>query len=258
MVIINLAMKPTAAPLGIFIQPSQVQMLQTPLSNLTDDQDGRRSSGSETASDGTTAIDSWSDGFSMLILSLSFFCSKLTSWMNPASIIIIILLTLNLVKGLDDGHLLGELRDLFTMLWDRHRSLGRQERVVETQAHRSTNEEVKTEAPYKKGKDSESETRLSSIDKKTVRQAVKQLAEDRVNCPPDPAQEGRERTKEPIEIDNNGQISSTNKAVDASQKEKPKHFENPSASEQIRVLTESEKTQKSKITNDQVKSQSNK
>lgn len=65
-------------------------------------------------------IDFWSDGFLMLILFLLFFCFKLILWMNFVFIIIIILLIFNFVKGFDDGYLLGELRDLFIMLWDRY------------------------------------------------------------------------------------------------------------------------------------------
>ncbi|OWZ70288.1 hypothetical protein AYX14_04321 [Cryptococcus neoformans] len=195
----------------------------------------------------------------MLILSLSFFCSKLTSWMNPASIIIIILLTLNLMKGLD-GHLWRELMGRSTTLWDRNGSLGREERVVETQAHRNTNEEtlVESETPTKEGKKNEPETRPSSIDKEIVGQVTKRLAEDSAKRPGDPGQEARERIKEPAEICNNGQISSADKTVRSSQKERTKRLENSSASKQIRVLTESEKAQKSKTTNDQVKNQSSK
>ncbi|KIR32062.1 hypothetical protein I352_05691 [Cryptococcus deuterogattii MMRL2647] len=113
LVIINLAMKRPASPLGI-IRPPQTQMLQSPLSNLTDDQDSRSNS-SRTLPDGTIAIDSWNDGFSMLIISLSFFCSKLTSWMNPASIIIAFLLILNLVKSFN-CHLRRKLRERSTTL----------------------------------------------------------------------------------------------------------------------------------------------
>lgn len=223
MVIINLAMKLAAVPPGIFIQPpqTQMQMQPPPLSNFTNDRDAS-SSGSKVASDGTTAINSWNEGFSMLILSLSFFCSKLTSWMNPASIIIIILLTLNLMNGLD-GHLWRELMSRPTTLWDRNGSLGQEERVVETQARRNTNEEtlVESETPTKEGKKNESETRPSSIDKEIVEQVTKRLAEDSAKRPRDPGQEARERIKEPAEI-------------------------------------ESEKAQKSKTINDQVKSQSSK
>lgn len=147
-----------------------------------------------------------------------------------------------------------------TTLWDRNGSLGQEERVVETQARRNTNEEtlVESETPTKEGKKNESETRPSSIDKEIVEQVTKRLAEDSAKRPRDPGQEARERIKEPAEICNNGQISSADKTVGSSQKERTKRLENSSASKQIRVLTESEKAQKSKTINDQVKSRSSK
>lgn len=149
--IINLAMKRPASPLGI-IRPPQMQMLQPPLSSLTDDRDSRSNS-SRTVPEGTIAIDSWNDGFSMLIISLSFFCSKLTSRMNPASIIIAFLLILNLVKSFN-CHLWRKLRERFTTLWNSHNSFTREERAIGAQAHSSINEgtQIKTEAPSKKAR----------------------------------------------------------------------------------------------------------
>lgn len=255
--IINLAMKHPASPLGI-IRPPQMQMLQPPLSSLTDDRDSRSNS-SRTVPEGTIAIDSWNDGFSMLIISLSFFCSKLTSRMNPASIIIAFLLILNLVKSFN-CHLWRKLRERFTTLWNSHNSFTREERAIGAQAHSSINEgtQIKTEAPSKKSKENDSGTRPSSVDKKTARQSAKELAEDKVNRPRDPGQKVRERTKEPTEIDNHGRLSSINEAVNSIQKENPKRSESSLSSEQIRVLTVSEKAQESTATNDQVKNQSSK
>ncbi|KGB78505.3 hypothetical protein CNBG_4343 [Cryptococcus deuterogattii R265] len=257
LVIINLAMKRPTSPLGI-IRPPQTQMLQSPLSNLTDDQDSRSNS-SRTLPDGTIAIDSWNDGFSMSIISLSFFCSKLTSWMNPASIIIAFLLILNLVKSFN-CHLRRKLRERSMTLWDSHNSFEREERAIGAQAHSSINEgtQIKTEAPSKKVKENEFWTRPSSFDKQTVRQSAKELAEDKVNRPRDPGRKVRERIKDPTEIDNHGRISSTNEAVNSIQKEKPERSESSSSSEQIRVLTVSEKAQESTAANDQVESQSSK
>ncbi|WVO24225.1 uncharacterized protein IAS62_005589 [Cryptococcus decagattii] len=232
LVIINLAMKRPASALGI-IRPPQMQMLQPPLSNLTDDQDSRSNS-RRTIPDGTRAIDPWNDGFSMLIISLSFFCSKLTSRMNPASIIIAFLLILNLVKSFN-CHLWRKLKERFTTLWDSHNSFKGEERAIGSQTHSSINEgtQIKTEAPSKKGKKNDSGTRPSSVDKKTVRQSAKELAEDKVIRPRDPRQRVRERTKEPTEIDNHGRHSSTNEAVNSIQKEKPKRSESSLSSEQI-------------------------
>ncbi|KJE01248.1 hypothetical protein I311_05113 [Cryptococcus gattii NT-10] len=179
--------------------------------------------------------------------------------MNPASIIIAFLLILNLVKSFN-CHLWRKLRERFTTLWNSHNSFTREERAIGAQAHSSINEgtQIKTEAPSKKSKENDSGTRPSSVDKKTARQSAKELAEDKVNRPRDPGQKVRERTKEPTEIDNHGRLSSINEAVNSIQKENPKRSESSLSSEQIRVLTVSEKAQESTATNDQVKNQSSK
>lgn len=145
-------------------------------------------------------------------------------------------------------------------IMDSHNSFNGEERAIGAQAHSSINEgtQIKTEAPSKKGKENDSGTRPSSVDKKTVRQSDKELAEDKVNRPRDPGQKVREQTKEPTEIDNHGRLSSTNETVNSIQKEKPKCSERSLSSEQIRVLTVSEKAQESTAANDQVESQSSK